>query len=179
MKTIRYKGFQGAVDWDNGVLFVRVLHVDDVLIAECARADEVESVFRDLVDAYIEDCVELGKEPQKPFSGSFNVRVSPEVHARAAMAAADEGVTLNRWVASAIEERLKGRFEVNEVFSLGAVHTEHGGAAGRIYLKSLDQNRSWSREIDVLTDAIRGVRPAVGEHISRLRSAQTAGWGHH
>ncbi len=106
MKTITYKGYQASVEFDDGSLFVKVLHIDDVLVAECDRASEAEAVARDLIDAYLADCEEEGREPAKPYRGSFNVRVSPDLHKRAAMNAAAEGLSLNGWIGHAIEEKL-------------------------------------------------------------------------
>lgn len=106
MKTKTYRGFQAVVEYEDDALYVRVLHIDDVLVAKCERVSEVDGALKDLVDAYIEDCAELGKEPSKPFSGTFNVRVGPELHRRAAMAAAEDGQTLNAWIAASIQEKL-------------------------------------------------------------------------
>ena len=44
-------------------------------------------------------CAEFGKEPEKPFTGNFQVRLRPEVHRSAVMAAKMEGKSLNKWVA--------------------------------------------------------------------------------
>lgn len=106
MKTITYKGYQASVEYDDGTLYVKVLHIDDLLVAECDSASKAPKVMQELVDAYIEDCAELGREPTKPFKGTFNVRVGPELHKRAAINAAAEGVSLNSWVQSAVEAKL-------------------------------------------------------------------------
>lgn len=107
MKTVTYKGYQASVEYEDGSLFVKVLHLDDLLIAECASAAEVPQALADLVDAYLADCNELGKEPTKPFGGTFNVRVGAELHRMAAIAAAGDGRTLNSWVTKAIEDKLE------------------------------------------------------------------------
>lgn len=106
MKTISYKGYQASVEYDDGTLFVKVLHIDDLLLAECDSASDAPKALAELVDAYLEDCAQLGREPTKPFKGTFNVRVGPELHKRAAISAAEEGVSLNNWVQSALEEKL-------------------------------------------------------------------------
>lgn len=106
MKTISYKGYQASVEYDDGTLYVKVLHIDDLLVAECDSASNAPKVMQELVDAYLEDCAELGREPTKPFKGTFNVRVGAELHKRAAMNAAEEGVSLNSWVQSAVEAKL-------------------------------------------------------------------------
>jgi predicted HicB family RNase H-like nuclease len=106
MKTISYIGYQASVEFDDGVLFVKVLHIDDLLVAECDSASDAPAALKELVDAYLADCAELGREPTKPFKGTFNVRVTPELHRRAAINAAEEGVSLNSWVQSAVEQKL-------------------------------------------------------------------------
>lgn len=109
MNTLRYKGFQASVEYDDGTLFVRVLHIDDILIGECDSASKARQVFEEMIDEYLRDCEELGKRPNKPFSGTFNIRISSEAHYQAAMAATDEGLNLNAWVAKAISEKLNFR----------------------------------------------------------------------
>lgn len=106
MKTLYYKGYQGAVEFEDGSLFVRVLHIDDVLVARFTDSREADKVFHELVDEYIEDCKELGRSTSKPFKGTFNVRVGTELHRRAAMMSAESGVSLNAWVSDAIAEKL-------------------------------------------------------------------------
>ncbi|MFT0547898.1 type II toxin-antitoxin system HicB family antitoxin [Allopusillimonas ginsengisoli] len=54
--------------------------------------------------AFLDECAKRGIEPLKRFSGKFVLRVSPEVHAAAATAAAASGESLNQWVAEAIRE---------------------------------------------------------------------------
>lgn len=107
MNVVEYKGFQGSVDWEDNRLVIQVLHVDDFLTTECTDAKLVQVAFQDLVDDYLETCAELGKKPNKPFKGSFNVRVDPSVHRRAAMSAASNGQSLNAWIAEAIQEKLE------------------------------------------------------------------------
>lgn len=120
MRTVNYKGFQASVEFDDGKLFVKVLHIDDLLVAQCDKASDAQAAAEELIDAYIADCEELGRPLTKPFHGSFNVRLSPETHRRAAMAAADEGVKLNAWMVEAVEEKLEcGRLSdrIDGVFS--------------------------------------------------------------
>jgi predicted HicB family RNase H-like nuclease len=108
MNIVEYRGFQGCVDWSDGRLLIQVLHIDDTLIAECLGASAVQATFEELVDDYLETCAAIGKDPSKPFKGVFNVRVEPEVHRQAVMAATKCTQTLNAWVASAIAEKLEG-----------------------------------------------------------------------
>ena len=53
---------------------------------------------------FFDSCEELGIEPEKQYSGKFNVRISSDLHARAAAAAATSGKSLNQWVSDCLEE---------------------------------------------------------------------------
>lgn len=106
MKTVSYKGYQASVEYEEGTLFVKVLHISDLLVAECDKASEAEGAARALIDDYLETCRELGRNPEPPFKGSFNVRMTPEQHRKVAMAAAEDGVSLNAWVCQAVTEKL-------------------------------------------------------------------------
>ena len=107
MTTLRYKDYQGSVAYEDGTLVIQILHIDDFISTECHSAAEAEKAFETLVDDYLATCAEVGKEPNRPFKGSFNVRVSPDLHRRAAMAAADDGVSLNAWVERAMADALQ------------------------------------------------------------------------
>lgn len=69
-------------------------------------AKDVESLQeegRHSLRVYLELCEEKGVAPFRKFSGRFNVRLNPELHATAVAAAAAESKSLNEWVAEAIE----------------------------------------------------------------------------
>jgi predicted HicB family RNase H-like nuclease len=105
VKTLTYKGYQASVEFEDGALFVKVLHLDDLLIGECDAASDAPNVLEELVEAYLADCAEAGRAPSKPFKGSFNIRIPSELHRKAAMQAAERGVSLNGWVQQALEEK--------------------------------------------------------------------------
>ncbi len=107
MTTLRYKDYQGSVSYEDGTLVLQILHIDDFITTECDSAADAQMAFEALVDDYLATCADVGKEPNRPFKGSFNVRVSPELHRRAAMAAAEEGISLNAWVERAMAQRLE------------------------------------------------------------------------
>lgn len=101
---LEYKGYVADVifDVESRVLTGSVLGIRDSVIFEAGSCSDVETAFRDAVDDYLSFCEEKGKEPEAPFRGSFNVRISPELHRQAAMAARERHESLNRFVADAI-----------------------------------------------------------------------------
>jgi len=106
MNVLRYRDYQGEVEFDEDKLIIRLLHIDDLITTEVDSASEAQAAFVELVDDYVASCIALGKEPGKPFKGSFNVRVPPGLHKQAAFMALEEGETLNSFVVSAMEEKL-------------------------------------------------------------------------
>ena len=106
MKPINYKGYQASVEYDDGTLFIKILHISDVIIAECDKASDAPIAAKALIDDYIKTCEKLGRFPEKPFKGSLNIRISPEIHRKIAMKSASLGVSLNRWISQAIEHQL-------------------------------------------------------------------------
>jgi len=116
MKVLSYNGYQGSVEYDDGELFIKLLHINDSVSTTCKSADEVEAEFHGLVDDYLETCAELGQEPDKPFKGSFNIRMSPELHREIVMKATAQGVSLNSWAVDAMQQKMdRETFEQNRM----------------------------------------------------------------
>jgi predicted HicB family RNase H-like nuclease len=95
-----YKGYEAVVEFDEEarILAGEVINTRDVITFQADSADEVEKVFRDSVDDYIAFCKERGEEPEKPFSGNFTVRMTPEEHRHLALAARRKGMSINAYV---------------------------------------------------------------------------------
>lgn len=109
---LSYKGFSGSVSYsaEDECLVGEVLFIEGK-IAYCGDSvPEITQMFHAAVDDYLQMCETRGIEPRKPFKGSFNVRISPELHQRAAMEAVKADLSLNSFVAQAIEEKLNPRF---------------------------------------------------------------------
>ncbi len=67
---------------------------------------ELRAAFEEAVDDYLATCKKLGRQPNKPYSGQFRLRLAPDLHARAAMLAETRGKSLNTWVAEVIEKSI-------------------------------------------------------------------------
>jgi len=106
MKNIlEYKNYYTKVEFDadDMVLRGKIEGINDLVTFECESAEEVEMEFRNAVDDYLIFCEEVGKEPEKTYKGTFNVRIKPELHKRLAAFAFKQGETLNATVEKAIE----------------------------------------------------------------------------
>ncbi len=105
---MKYKGYHGQVNYDEDAKLSHgeVLGLRDVITFQGTSVDELEQAFKDSVDEYLEFCNELGRAPEKPFSGKLILRLPPEVHERAAYQAKCNGVSLNSWIKQGIEQLL-------------------------------------------------------------------------
>lgn len=100
MNTLSYKGYTGSVEIseEDNCFFGKVLFIRSLISYEGQTIAEIKADFKDAVDDYLNLCKEKGIEPEKPFKGSFNVRVRPAVHRKLAIAAAKRGESLNKYV---------------------------------------------------------------------------------
>lgn len=101
---LRYKGYSARPEYSvkDRIFYGRILGISDLVDFQSENAKDLETEFHKAVDDYLEFCEEIGKQPQKEYSGLFNVRISPELHREVSVFAQAEGVTLNKAVEQAI-----------------------------------------------------------------------------
>lgn len=107
--VMEYKGYHAKFEYESeDETFVGiVIGIADKLCFEGESVDELKEMFHQSIDNYLEMCEKYGKDPDKEFKGSFNVRIEPELHRAIALKAAMEGIKLNKYVTNALEESLK------------------------------------------------------------------------
>jgi predicted HicB family RNase H-like nuclease len=105
MTTMRHDGYIATIelDEDAGFFHGEVVNTRDVLTFQGRTLDELRTAFAETVADYIEWCKERGKEPERPYSGNFMLRLSPELHRRVAAAAARSGKSINGFVADTLD----------------------------------------------------------------------------
>jgi predicted HicB family RNase H-like nuclease len=104
--VLNYKGYPGSVSFDaeDKIFHGRVLGLSTALIGfEGATVFEIEKDFQEAVDDYLNMCAEQRKDPERPFKGSFNIRLNPGLHGRLVIQAANKGMTLNAYVKTVLE----------------------------------------------------------------------------
>ena len=108
MKNLEYKGYTGSIEYskEDGHLYGKVLGIKGLISYEGATGKKLEADFMDAIDTYLADCKQDRVAPEKPFKGSFNVRISPKLHRKAALLAMEEKTSLNGFVAESIRERI-------------------------------------------------------------------------
>lgn len=108
--TMNHKGYIARIDFDpRDQIFVgRVLGLADNISFHGTTVAELTADFHAAIGNYLDDCSASGRRPEKPASGKMLLRVSPEVHAAAAIAAEAAGKSLNQWAAEALERAANG-----------------------------------------------------------------------
>jgi len=103
---MEYKGYLGKVEYDDaaGLFHGEVLNLRDVVTFQGASVEELRRAFRESVEDYLAFCAGRGEAPEKPFSGTFTVRIPPELHRDAALRARLAGKSLNGWLADLLGE---------------------------------------------------------------------------
>ncbi|MDO5445830.1 MAG: type II toxin-antitoxin system HicB family antitoxin [Eubacteriales bacterium] len=102
--TMEYKGYVGSVEFseEDGVLFGKVMGIRALISYEGESGRELLADFHSAVDEYLALCEEKGIEPERAYKGSFNVRISPELHRKISVCAAEQQISLNSFVENAL-----------------------------------------------------------------------------
>jgi predicted HicB family RNase H-like nuclease len=109
MKNVmRYKGFLGSVYFspEDDRFHGRIEGIDDLVSFEGRSVEELKRNFKEAVEDYLELCRTAGKDLSRSYQGSFNVRISPDLHKRAVRKSLSEGISLNRLVRRALEKEV-------------------------------------------------------------------------
>jgi predicted HicB family RNase H-like nuclease len=104
---LSYKGYEGIithVDDEADLITGEVVGLQDIITFQARTPAELKQAFEESVDDYLAWCAEDGREPEKPFSGQFVVRLDPALHRQAAVAAKIAGESLNAFTAKALAD---------------------------------------------------------------------------
>ena len=102
---LQYKGYYANVQYsaEDDVFFGSVVGINDLVSFEGTSVKGLKQSFYEAVDDYLETCKAQNKEPEKTYKGSFNIRISSELHRQAAIVSAGKNMTLNDFVRYAID----------------------------------------------------------------------------
>ena len=110
LDILKYKQYEGSAELDmgRGVCRGRILFINDLVTYEAVTPAQLQAEFEAAVDDYLETCSSLGRDPQKPLKGLFNVRMPPALHRAATLRAAQENASLNDVVVRAVDVFVNG-----------------------------------------------------------------------
>ena len=105
---ITYNEFIGSVHYNesDNVFYGKIEGINDLVTFEGESVEGLRKAFVEAVDDYIEICKQTSKIPLKTYKGSFNIRISPELHRKVADKAIKLGVPINRIIQNVIEREI-------------------------------------------------------------------------
>jgi len=104
----RFSGYIGSVHYsaEDDCFFGKIKGINDLVTFEGQDVKELREAFKHAVRDYRELCKKTGKTPFKSNKGSFNIRISPELHRKAVIKSKILGISLNQLVQKAIEKEI-------------------------------------------------------------------------
>ena len=102
--TFEYRGYIGTIEFseEDALFFGKVMGIRSLISYEGKNANELISDFHSAVEDYLAVCEAEGREPEKAYKGSFNIRISPELHKQLVVCATSRQMSLNSFVENAL-----------------------------------------------------------------------------
>ena len=106
--VLEHKGYTGSVEFSNTdeTFFGKIVGIRDLVTFEADSVVKLKKAFKEAVEDYITTCKEMGKDPDKEYKGSFNVRLKPKIHRLAAIKSATLKMSLNQFVEKVLEKEI-------------------------------------------------------------------------
>lgn len=109
MNTMSHKGYTARVEYDerDNIFVGRILGIRSIISFHGETVAELQAEFELAVKDYLADCKSQGVHPEKPASGKLLLRVPPETHGRALVAAQAAGKSLNQWATEVLQHAVQ------------------------------------------------------------------------
>ncbi|WP_337015324.1 type II toxin-antitoxin system HicB family antitoxin [Pantoea agglomerans] len=143
---MKYKGYFGSIEvsLEDGVIHGKLECINDLVTYEASTVLELKKAFEDAVDDYIETCEEVGKQPEKTMSGTFNIRIGEALHKDAYLAAKAKKLSLNDFIKNAVRDAITGKHEYHYHFE----KTEETNHFRFGSLRRSQEKKSWEVVVD-------------------------------
>lgn len=105
---MEYKDYIGSVHYSNEdeIFYGKVEFIRDLVSYEGKDVKSLKRTFQESLDDYLTLCEKQGKEPERPFKGSFNIRAGSDLHRQIAVYAQEHQLNLNQVVIEALNRFL-------------------------------------------------------------------------
>ena len=106
--TLSFNDYIGSVHFngEDEVFYGKIEGIEDLITFEGKTVTELKTAFEEAVEDYLELCKKNNKRIEKTYKGSFNVRISPELHRKVKRTALKKGMSLNQFIQKAVEDEL-------------------------------------------------------------------------
>lgn len=105
---MKHKEYIANVTYDDEakIFHGEVINTRDVITFQGKSVHELEKAFKDSIEDYVTWCKSEGVKPEKPYSGKFNIRISPDLHREVSLVSSKQNISLNRFVEKALKDEL-------------------------------------------------------------------------
>lgn len=119
---LEYKRYIAQLDFDleDGIIVGKVINAKDIISFHADSLLGIKQVFKNMIDTYLEACEEEGLCPSKPYSGKFNLRITPDLHRELSIEAAQEGVSLNDLTEQLLKIGLSHRHNLDDNYKISS-----------------------------------------------------------
>jgi len=117
---LEYKKYIAQLDFDleDSIIVGKVMNTKDTISFHANTLTDLKQAFQDIIDTYLEACEEEGTDPSKPYSGKFNLRITPDLHRELSVEAAQEGVSLNDLTAQLLKIGLSHKHDLDTTYKV-------------------------------------------------------------
>ena len=104
MNVMTIDDFQATIEFDPDLDLFRgeILGLNGGADFYGKNPKELRTEFKRSLQVFLAVCKEKGIEPRRHFSGKFNLRISPDLHEKLAIAAQAQGKSLNNLAQEAL-----------------------------------------------------------------------------
>lgn len=109
MNTMNYRGFTARIDFDDrdNIFVGRLVGTRDIVSFQGDTVRKLRKAFIGAVKDYIDDCEARGVSPERESSGKLLLRLTPELHGQAVLAAQSAGISLNQWMSDLVRREVE------------------------------------------------------------------------
>jgi len=106
MNIMKVEGHKARIEYDPEIDMFRgeILGLNGGADFYGKTPSELRKEFKNSLNVFLNVCKEKGIEPYKDYSGKFNLRIPPNLHAEIAARAAAEDKSINQWVAEILDQ---------------------------------------------------------------------------
>ena len=106
MSVMTVDGFHATIEYDPDLDLFRgdILGLNGGADFYGKSPKALRAEFKRSLNVFLEVCAEKGIEPRRQYSGKFNMRISPQLHEKLAIAAQAKGKSINTLAQEALQE---------------------------------------------------------------------------
>ncbi|UUO25121.1 type II toxin-antitoxin system HicB family antitoxin [Colwellia sp. M166] len=148
-KLLEYKGYYASINVsvEDECVFGKVEFINDSIVFGADTVAELKVTFKSEIEDYLEFCKEVGKDPDKTMTGSFNIRIGEELHKKALVRAKLDSVTLNEVIKKSVEQYVNSATEIHNHVNVNVQNVDNKSVTTQPF--ELSPSTAWTASEEV------------------------------